>query len=141
MAAKWFNSLDTNSIVRSWETSRNKLKKHSVTKNCSSDLKNFSNSQPSASNFKSFFQSLEQFFLTVGQKNAIVIWQFYLLKNISKIRQKMIDLFFLHDPVCNILFSWCICLPLNTSHIIRLVRNIQDAFSKYLKCMYYGTII
>ena len=37
--------------------------------NCSSDLKNFANSQPSAPNFKSFFRSLEQFFLTVGQNN------------------------------------------------------------------------
>ena len=46
-----------------WETSRNKLKKHSVTKNCS-DL-----SLPSASNFKSFSWSLEHFFLTVGQNN------------------------------------------------------------------------
>ena len=34
--------------------------------NCSSDLKNFANSRPSASNFKSFSRSLEQFFLTVG---------------------------------------------------------------------------
>ena len=37
--------------------------------NCSSDLKFFANSCPSASNFKSFSQSLEQFFLTVGQNN------------------------------------------------------------------------
>ena len=38
--------------------------------NCSSDLKNFANSQPSSSNFKSFSQSLEHiFFLTVGQNN------------------------------------------------------------------------
>ena len=37
--------------------------------NCSSDLKIFENSQPSASNFKSFFRSLQQFFLTVGQNN------------------------------------------------------------------------
>ena len=37
--------------------------------NCSSDLKNFANSRPSASKFKSFCQSLEQFFLTVGQNN------------------------------------------------------------------------
>ena len=36
---------------------------------CSSDLKNFANSWPSASNFKSFSRSLEQFFLTVGQNN------------------------------------------------------------------------
>ena len=37
--------------------------------NCSSDLKNYANSWPSASNFKSFSRSLEQFFLTVGQNN------------------------------------------------------------------------
>ena len=35
--------------------------------NCSSDLKNFA--LPSASNFKSFSRSEEQFFLTVGQNN------------------------------------------------------------------------
>ena len=38
-------------------------------KKCSSDLKNFANSWPSASNFKSFSQSIEQFFLTVGKNN------------------------------------------------------------------------
>ena len=37
--------------------------------NCSGDLKKFANSRPSASNFKSFSRSLEQFFLTVGQNN------------------------------------------------------------------------
>ena len=37
--------------------------------NCSSNLKNFANSWPSALNFKSFSRSLEQFFLTVGQNN------------------------------------------------------------------------
>ena len=37
--------------------------------NCSSDLNFFFNSRPSASNFKSFSQSLEQFFLKVGQNN------------------------------------------------------------------------
>ena len=37
--------------------------------NCSSDLKNFANSRPSALNFKTFSQSLEQFFLTVCQNN------------------------------------------------------------------------
>ena len=37
--------------------------------NCPSDLKHFANSRPSVLNFKSFTQSLEQFFLTVGQKN------------------------------------------------------------------------
>ena len=35
----------------------------------SSDLKKFSNSQPSALNFKSFSALLEQFFLTVGQNH------------------------------------------------------------------------
>ena len=37
--------------------------------NCSSDLKNFANSWPSALNFKSFSRSLQQLFLTVGQNN------------------------------------------------------------------------
>ena len=37
--------------------------------NWPSDLKFFANSWPSASNFKSFSQSLEQCFLTVGQNN------------------------------------------------------------------------
>ena len=59
------------------ETSSNKLKKvfsfqklfwpSFVQKNCSSDLKLFATSWPSASNFKCFSQSLEQFFLTVCQ--------------------------------------------------------------------------
>ena len=62
-----------------WETFGNKLKKHSVTKNCF-DLSLFeqivlviskilANSRPSASNFKIFSRSLEQFSLTVGQNN------------------------------------------------------------------------
>ena len=37
--------------------------------NCSSDLKNFANSRPSASNFKKCSRSLAQFFLTGGQNN------------------------------------------------------------------------
>ena len=36
---------------------------------CSSDLKIFANSRPSASKFKSFSHLLEQFFLTIGQNN------------------------------------------------------------------------
>ena len=52
---------------------RNKLKKNSVTKNCS-DLSLFeqivlSKFLPSSSNFKFFPRSLEYFFLTVGQNN------------------------------------------------------------------------
>jgi hypothetical protein len=39
-------------------------------KKCSSDLKNFANSWPSASNFKSFSRSLEEFIQAVkGQNN------------------------------------------------------------------------
>ena len=34
-----------------------------------SNLKNFANSRPSVSNFKSFSQSLEHFFLTIDQNN------------------------------------------------------------------------
>ena len=37
--------------------------------NCSSDFKSFENSRPSSSNFRSFSQCLEQFFLKVGQNN------------------------------------------------------------------------
>ena len=40
-----------------------------VWRNCSSDLKIFANSWPLASNFKFFSQSLDHFFLTVGQNN------------------------------------------------------------------------
>ena len=52
------------------------LKNHSVTKKCSDLwlLKNFANSQPSASNFKSFSQPLKQFFLTVGQNNITLLF-------------------------------------------------------------------
>jgi hypothetical protein len=57
-------------IYKIWETSRNKLKKHfTVRKNCSSDLKIFANSRPSASDFKKNSRSQEHFFLTVGQNN------------------------------------------------------------------------
>ena len=62
------------------ENLQEQVKKQSVAKNCSdlslfeyincsSDLKKILNSRPSASNFKSFSRSLEQFFLTVGQNN------------------------------------------------------------------------
>jgi hypothetical protein len=39
--------------------------------NFSSNLKNFANSRPSALNFKSFSQPVEQFFLTVVGKNNL----------------------------------------------------------------------
>ena len=41
---------------------------------CSSDLKNFENSCCSASNFKCFSRSLEQFVLTVSQNNFFLTW-------------------------------------------------------------------
>ena len=43
--------------------------KSTVWINCSSDLKKISNPRPSASIFKSFSQSLEQIFPTVGQNS------------------------------------------------------------------------
>ena len=67
------------SIYLRWPTKYKKVKKvfcyeklfwsFTIWMNCSSDLQNFANSWPSASNFKIFSQSLEQFFLTVGQNN------------------------------------------------------------------------
>ena len=67
-----------------WEISRNRSKKHSVTrncseivwKNCSSVLKNFANSRLSASTFS---RSQEQFFLTVCQNNFGNKIQFFIL--------------------------------------------------------------
>ena len=81
-------------MYKIWETSRNKLKKYSFSKlflaftvriSCSCDLKNLANSWPSASNFKSFSQSVESFFLTAGQNNfgnkiLLFIWAPGLLK-------------------------------------------------------------
>ena len=52
------------------ETSRHSVTKNcSVPTNCSSNLKIFANSQPSASNFKRFSRSLQQFVHIVGQNN------------------------------------------------------------------------
>ena len=67
------NSYCSNVLV--WETSRNKIKKtkkwlFTAWINCSNDLKSFANSWHSASNFKSFSRSIEQFFLIVGQNNC-----------------------------------------------------------------------
>ena len=45
------------------------IRPFTVWMSCSSDLKNFANSRPSVSNFKSLYRSLEQFFLTVGHNN------------------------------------------------------------------------
>ena len=65
--------------------------------NCSSDLKKFANSRPSASNFKSFSRSLEQFFLTVGQNNFgnKIPWQCCIIGSLlnwcSNVRQDKIS--------------------------------------------------
>ena len=48
--------------------------------NCSSDLKHFENSRPSALNFKSFSRSVEQFFLTVGRKYLVTKYHWHLRK-------------------------------------------------------------
>ena len=53
-------------------------KKHSISKivltfQC---LNKFCNSRPSASNFKSYSQSLQQLFLTVGQNNLVTKYHF-----------------------------------------------------------------
>ena len=59
-----------------------------VSINCSSDLKNFDNSRPSASYCKTFSRSQEHFFLTVGQNifgNKIpLLNRIMLLSNIAK---------------------------------------------------------
>ena len=60
-----------------------------VWRNCSSDLQNVANSQPSTSNFKSFSRSLEQFFLTVGRNNFGNKIQFLYLWTDAKAFQKL----------------------------------------------------
>ena len=59
-----FSNLNYN-CFKVWQTSRNKLKKHSLTKNCS-DLSLF---EKVVLVISKFLQSLEQFFLTVGRNN------------------------------------------------------------------------
>ena len=56
-------------LLRKHELYQNLFWPFTVWINWSSDLKNFENSRLSASNFKSFFRSLQQFFLTLGQNN------------------------------------------------------------------------
>ena len=57
--------------------------------NCSSDLKSFANSCPSASNFKIFSQSVKQFSLTVGQK--ILVTKYHFPKENREYLHKIID--------------------------------------------------
>ena len=60
-----------------------------VQTNCSNDIKMFADSQPSASNFKSFSRILEQFFLTVSQGNFGYKIPFHLLQNIVAFSEYM----------------------------------------------------
>ena len=50
-------------------------------------MQNFENSQPSASNFKSFSRSLEHFFLTVGQNNLVTIYFLWLILTLGDLRR------------------------------------------------------
>ena len=56
--------------------------------NCSSYLKIFANSQPSASNFNFFSRSLEHFFLTVDQNNLGNKIPFFLTQNYKWVEMK-----------------------------------------------------
>ena len=57
--------------------------------NCSSDLNNFANSWPSASNFNSFPLSLEHFFLTVfNLLKKIVLWKCLCILHLESSFQK-----------------------------------------------------
>ena len=102
-------------IYQIWETSRNKLKKafchqklfrpFTIWINCWSDLKIFANSQPSASNFKQFSRSLEQFFLTVGQnnfRNKIPFISFFYFIFLQKC-------FEMRTLWCDMHRIWCLC--------------------------------
>ena len=77
--------------------------------NCTSHLKQFANSQPSASNFKSFSRSLEQFFLAVGQNNfgnKIPFFSFFIqLTSLPFLETKFVPLAFSKYLKANVLRS------------------------------------
>ena len=92
--------------------------------NCSSDLKNFENSRPSTSNFKSFSQSLEQFLLTVGQNkfgNKIPFIKLitYVLTNYELSEQNK-DFPFLYLGHINdhLIMQYVCCIQLSTYYAI-----------------------
>ena len=85
--------------------------------NCSSDLKHFANSRPSASNFKSFSRSLEQFFLTVGQNNFG-----------NKIPMYTLELF---QTFLKLLFPYCATLHYN--RLLLLLNEQQGLCQKIWK--------
>ena len=87
-----------------WETSREQVKKafcyqqffwpFTVWINCSSNLGNFANSWPSASNFKSFFRSPEQFFLSnFRSKISIFMIHFFMFDKNGELTKKSYDKF------------------------------------------------
>ena len=100
--------------------------------NCSSNLKIFANSQPSASNFKNFSQSVEQFFLTVGQNNF---------------GNKMPFLQFV-QPKMNFLISWLFDWLLNhiVTPILELlistdIKCVCKCICRYTQCVYVHIIV
>ena len=66
-----------------------------------SALKNFEKFQPSASNFKSFSRSLEQFFLSVVYKCDRVTWSFPKALQLNYIANR-INFETTHDTVLNL---------------------------------------
>ena len=82
--------------------------------NCSSDLNFFSNSRPSASNFKSFSRSLEQFFLTIGQ---------------NKFRNKIPFLQFIELFAIKCTVSWLVCRYVILHSILLYASMIHMIFS------------
>ena len=105
--------------------------------NCSSDLKIFANSRPSASNFKSFSRSLgEQFILTVGQNNTIGMLCKYIAGKIYLVhcyKPEAIS-YYCHSPIhtFTIFFKYALFLLAHTkfslSHISKICRLVSHEF-------------
>ena len=92
--------------------------------NCSSDLKNFANSWPSASNLKHFSRSQEQFFLTVVGKNNFGNKIPFLYFNLKQ------------KTVCtnNVGHAWLIEHMVSIQKIIHIVQNCNlESFLTYHK--------
>ena len=92
--------------------------------NCSGDLKIFSNSWPSASNFKNFSRSLEQLFLTVGQNNfGKKIPFLHILTKKKKIRKKMEINYFIYLQALE-----------DAKTAVRIDSNFVKGFVRISKC-------
>ena len=106
--------------------------------NCSSDLKNFATSCPSASNFKIFSLSLEQFFLTVGQNNFgnKIPLIFFSQQNMRKIYRRIgewnyfaLSWYVFH---CSLIQNLAVVLP-SSSRLFLLATCINLFFSERLR--------